>query len=378
MKFTIESAALKTAMNRVKPAVDHSSHGLPVTRHVLLSAKDELLTITATNFDVLAECRVAAEVDTPGALCLDADKLAGIASGVSGPISFLASDHQVAISVGRSRYRMKAMGELDFPGWQPDQGGSREITLTGEILAECLALVEPAMSREGVRANLCGTYITWKDEELRFVATDGARMHQTHIPAPLGMDGLAEIGPGVIVPGKACMVLKVLSREADNVLLRFSMNRLTAFGEGWSLATRLVSDGYVSYEQATPSQGNTKLEVDRVRLAAAINRVEGFGQIDAKYSGVALFPNGTVLSVAGQGGELGQAVEEIDAQTTGDLVPVTVRARSLTDILKVLTGDNVTIYWPAGEKPGTLRLEGEGAGIGVIVPWMTRPPEIEP
>ena len=171
MEFTIERAELSRLLKHAVRAVE-SRNTIAILSMVKLAAADKL-TVTATDLDVIATATGAAEVATPGAICVEAKLLADIANKAGAELVNVKLDGDMLIvKAGRSRFKLQTLPASDFP-----DGGKADYDAEFECdLAALFGAVDFAISNEETRYYLNGVYLTGAEAGLIAVATDGHRI----------------------------------------------------------------------------------------------------------------------------------------------------------------------------------------------------------
>jgi DNA polymerase-3 subunit beta len=142
---------LKSAMGPAK-----GKQSLPILSCVLVKCLDSVLTVTASDLEtqIIADTHLDHE---PFELCLNADKLHSIVSKLpeQSNLRMTATDNQVTLTVGRSRYSLGSLNPENFPAF--DRTAPETVfTLEASRLRRLLSKTAFAMAVEDVRYYLKG------------------------------------------------------------------------------------------------------------------------------------------------------------------------------------------------------------------------------
>src|ERR1700758_4792271 len=204
MKITVERSELLKSLGHVHRVVERRNT-IPILANVLLRADRSKLSLKATDLDVEVTDTIAAEVSPGGSTTVPAHMFYEIVRKLpegSQVVLESSCDRAVlSIRAGRSRFTLQTLPESDFPDLAPGEM-THKFTLAAADLKRLIDKTQFAISTEETRYYLNGIYLhtvtSGNQLMLRAVATDGHRLAQVELAAPLGTEGM----PSVIVPRK--------------------------------------------------------------------------------------------------------------------------------------------------------------------------------
>lgn len=387
MKIVVEKAALDAAMQRARKVAGVKST-IPILGHVLLRAEAGRITLHATDMDLATAETVAAEVTlteaAADAVALPAVKLAAVAAGApaGSQIELSLEDGIMMARAGRSRWRLATLPAADYPltpALLPERESQR---WDGRALATALARVRGAVDRDPDRVALSGVAFQaapaegeGADSPLVLAATDGRRLHAAETALAWG-------GKTIIVPPQACQAIESLVKEAGEVAVALDPagQRLEVGAGAVRLATRLLAAEYPDWRRLFPADDKiqTRLDVDRAALAAALRGLTPFGALDAnKHLVVTLrLQEGSVTAMGGGRRGADAAATELDARLTGPGLDVTVNLAWLAELLDSLAGERVVLNLVDGLQPVRIDDPGAPGERRLIAPLAMPAPEI--
>lgn len=247
--FTIEPAAIASAAAFLAKRVIERRSSYPIAAHVLICADPAgRVTMTGTDLDHWAAVTLAADVESPGTVCVEAgplaDALAKLAKGKAGHVRF-ASEGQEAhfpartierviltAGTGGAAFTHKTLPADDFP--LPPTGEVGEalpgFTVPAARFLADLAALAPCMSASEARYYLQGVSIQARDlagrDRLLLAATDGANMALASRPIPAGAESL----PDLILHRKAVAMLPHAAKiagAADALALAYDARKFS-------------------------------------------------------------------------------------------------------------------------------------------------------
>jgi len=323
MKLTILAKDLATALQQVRPVINTRSP-LPILSNVLLRAKDNVLSVTASNMEQMLTVHVQCAVHEPGETTLPHGRLMLAAGHLRDNVAIFASDkHATTLSAANANIRLLGMAADEYPPAEAIET-TTEITMPFWELAKWLGKLAPYMSQDDTRYMLCGVYFTSEEDQLLMVACDGHRLLKVTPGVPVG-----ELS--AIVPAAAIKALNGL--DAENVKLRFSANRVEVWSAEWTLTSQLIDANYPNWKQVVPDSREHFVLVDRDEAikAVALNSVTEFATMPRV---LVTAENGEV-SFETESADIGNARASIPRRNAGNPFTFAVNPRYLADALRI-------------------------------------------
>jgi DNA polymerase-3 subunit beta len=370
MKLSLQrdhlAAGLKLALSAVQAKAQ-----MPILSCVRLDAQNGFLRLTGTNLDLSIRCQVKADVARSGAIAVPAKRLAPIVNELPGSSVELSTEKGILlITSGSSRFRIQGVDAGEFPPVDEMRGDVHEFSLPQEKLRDLLSQVAFARSHDGTRYTLMGTFITSLNGKLRSVATDGRRLavFDTSIPgeAPKklsvilptdtsnALTGLLRVGSTVNITAGESKVKFELSTENDST-----------FTASIEVFTKTIEGSYPNYVQVLPKESKMRVKFPRETLAAAVHRASLV--CDDKTSAIRLSFANNNLKAAGKSPNLGESLEEVDCEWTGEPFETSFNPNFLLEPLRAVAQDEVVLeLGKDGAQPAVIR--GGADFLCVIMP----------
>lgn len=369
MKVTLERAALLKALGHVHRVVERRNT-IPILSNVLVEAKDQTLTLKATDLDIEIIESLPADVEQAGGTTLPAhvlhDIVRKIPDGAQVSLEMSGDSSQMLLRSGRSRFQLQCLPVTDFPDLTAGDLSHR-FTLGAGDLKRLIDKTQFAISTEETRYYLNGIFMHTVEADgatkLRAVATDGHRLARVEIPAPAGAAGM----PGVIVPRKAVSEIQKLVEDVEaqvSVDMSTTKARFT-FGDV-VLTTKLIDGTFPDYMRVIPTGNDKHLTVDKAPFAAAVDRVSTISSERGRAVKLALVDGKLTLSVNNP--DSGSATEELEVDYDSTPLDIGFNARYLLDICDQLDSDTALLKLADPGSP-TLVQDREGsAALYVLMP----------
>jgi DNA polymerase-3 subunit beta len=233
------------------------------------------LTLTATDLDVTISKTVEAKVEIDGSFTMPVKKLLSIAREVGGSqIEMDVSKNQCSIKSGSSAYRVNGLPAEEFPPIQ-NFSGQTTIQMPQDTVKTMLRRTSFAVSTDENRYVLNGLYLSFKENKLTMVATDGRRLALAEEDVELKDDNPLE----VIVPTKAIQELSRSLGDKGDVEIQITENQVSFGlkendGTGSLIVSKLVEGAYPNYKQVIPAESKHRVTLDKEELFHALRRAE--------------------------------------------------------------------------------------------------------
>ncbi len=367
MKLTIGKEEFITGLLSVQNVVSTRTT-LPILSNVLLVAAGDRLTLTATDLDVTISKKVDAKVEKEGSFTIPVKKLLSIAREVGGKqIELEVENKQCSIKSGTSAYRVNGLPAEEFPPI-PDFSGQTTIQMSQVRVKTMLRRTSFAVSTDENRYVLNGLYLSFKENKLTMVATDGRRLALAEEEVELPNDNPLE----VIVPTKAIQELSRLLGDEGDVEIQITENQVS-FGQkekkgiGSLIISKLVEGAYPNYKQVIPSESKHRVTLDKDELFHALRRAEIM--TSEKANSVKLTFSENNLTFTANSPEVGESRETMAIKYGGEETSIAFNPQFFIDPLKALEEEEVHFEFTDQLSPGVVKVNHPF--LYVIMPMRT-------
>jgi DNA polymerase-3 subunit beta len=336
MEFTIERDEFYRGLQRAQGVVS-SKGAMPILANVLINATLDGITLFATNLDIGLKGSYRGTVATAGSTTVQAKKLHDILRELpSGEIQVKEDDDgRLRIIAGKSKFNLATIGADEYPSF-PAYDESHLVTLEAEMVTEMIRKTSYAISQDETRLTLNGAYLEVGPDKARMVATDGHRL------AFIERDGAFKVDEPIkaIIARKAISELSKLAGESEEPLQFLQQDSHIMFRKGaMTLVVRLIEGAFPNYEQVIPKNHQKEATIPKDVFLHALRRVATLA--DEKSHMVRLSFADNTLGLASEGGDIGEAKDEIDIAYDGDEVIIGLNAEYVIDVLGAMDGDDV-------------------------------------
>jgi DNA polymerase III subunit beta len=352
MEFSVKKFDLLEELNLTQGVVERKTT-IPILSNLLVEAKGNRLTITATDLELSIRTSCEAKVKKEGAGTIPAKKLLELVRLLpDGEIKFkLQENHWVHITSDRKNYKLVGMSKDNFPSLPPFPHAL--VKIPAKLLADAIAKTTFAISLEESRYTLNGALLVLKPGSLAMVATDGHRLAM--IETDHKFEGL---GPEtrVLVPKKAMTEIQRLAGEsADDGVIEFAQDESHLFFQfgGRLLTSRKLTGQFPNFEAVLPRDANKTVVLERGELQDALRRVSQLADQRSHAVKFTLAKEGIEISASSP--EYGEAKEAIDKEFSGDPIAIGFNAQYLLDFLGAAADGPISFELKDDQSAGQLR-----------------------
>jgi DNA polymerase III subunit beta len=366
MKFEIEQSVLAEAAALCASVAGNRS--LPVLDNVRIEAKDEHVTLFATDAQSSIRLTRAAKVIKPGASLADAKTLADRSRSLpEGTVTVEETDVSLVLKSGRRRFAFQTVSVDDFVQ-EPTPEGSVYTIATAPFLA-ALKGVRHAISSDYSRENLCGLHVGLGGGEIRLVATDGHRLATDAVSydGPVGRLFL----PNTTETARHSFVdmLRKFVDGSERFELRSAGSKLfAAVGDDW-IATSVGRATMPPYEQVIPKSCTGSATFDREEMISAVSALVGaskkVGDKTVTYNMIFEVGSGSVRVLVDEPGS--NAEDSVDADVTGE-ARIGICGPYVLDALKALECERAVMRFSGPLDPVLFE---DGSRQLVVMPFRT-------
>jgi DNA polymerase-3 subunit beta len=278
-------------------------------------------------------------------------------------LEFEQSDARIIIrpSLKKMKFQLKSTASDKFPEFSTP-GNTDFFELPIKDFKDMISQTVFAVSDDETRYFMNGVFFEKRDEKLVMVATDGRRL--AYIEKEVGA-GIKDFS-GVIVPPK---ILNIITRRAgDEGLVSISITDKTIFIKfgSYQLSSVLIEGQFPNYQRVIPENQSFSFSADRFEMQDALKRVSLL--VEQKSRRVYFKVSPGKISISSEESDIGSAEEEIPCKYDGDEVSIALNYRYIEEPLKVMSEDELCIYFTEPGKVITLKPLPEKNYIHILMP----------
>ena len=349
MQFIVNVQALLEGLNTVTRALA-ARPAKPVLEGVLVEAENDGITLTCSDGSLTIETSLSAEVKEPGRTVLPGKLFTELVRKLpGGEASIVVGDnHAATIRCMKSKSNLAGMNPVEYPEMAVVEQGV-EVRIPQKELREMISRVVFAIATDESRQILTGCLLEVKQDEARMVALDGFRLAIQKVFQPFdlpeGVDTLRAVIPGRVLNEMS----KILADDDEFCTMKLERTRMQATFGQTTLSTVLLAGEYIDYRKILPLSFKTVARTDRVGVQNAIDRASLMAR-EGKNNLIRMAFSDSRLSITSNA-EMGDVLEELDVDLTGDPLEIAFNAKYITDVIRNITDEDLCLRLNSNVSP---------------------------
>lgn len=351
MKVIAQTAALQEALALASSIIAVRSPK-PVLQCVKLVASGQTLTLLATDYEAGGRFVVSqVEVKAEGEALAPVGKLGDIVRESVGEetLTISAEKEACTITSAGARFRLLGYDPAEYPA-VADFEDDGDFQVSATALSALIERTLFAAARAHSHYAISGVLWEASGKKLQLVATDGHRLAlaKTSLAKP------ARAKVSAIVPGK---LMSLLQRAAgggeESLSVKVTESQILVRTARAVLVSSLVQGNFPKYEDVIPKDSThkavakTEALLHRIRQAALLTTEES--------KGVRLAFEADKATVTSSSPDTGEAEVTVPVSFTGAKLEIGFNPAFLTDALKVIDSEEVTVELNASNKPAVIK-----------------------
>ena len=349
MKFKVIRSKFIEGLKSVQNIVAGKG-SLPILQNVLIDGSNGKIVLTTTDLDISIKCEVECDVYEEGVTTLPVKLLfTSITKAAEGEIDIeVDAQERAAIKAGSARFKLQGMPASDFPKL-PAEDDALSYRIPQATLREMLRKTAYASSQDDTRRTLKGVLMSFKDEKLTMVATDGRRLalveNELEFPKSSERD--------IVLPSKAVAELQRSLADEGDVEITVQKSQVSFNLASVKIYSKLIEETYPNYRQVIPRECAEHIVIERQLLLDALDRASVM-TMDEAHSTKLIF-EANRLTVTSAASEIGEAKDEVPIKYAGEKIEIMFNPTYVMDTLKAIDDDEVSIDLNDGHSPAVIR-----------------------
>lgn len=324
---------------------------LPILQCLLFIAKENTLTIKATNLDVGVEIKIPVKVIEEGVVAIPAYVLAPALNNIKkGKIIISENNGILKIEADKVSLNLKSIPNDDFP-LLPRVSEELNSSINIKDLVFGLKSVVFSVSISSIKPELGSVYLYQRDGYINFVGTDSFRLAEKRIQSKKEV-----INNPILLPLKNVQdLIKVFDNTDGDVKLSTSKNQISIESDYCFFTCRIVDGIFPDYEQIIPKEPVVSAVVLKQDFADALKTST---VVMDKYFQVVVDVNeksGEVVFES-KNNDVGDGKISINGKITGENLTLSFSQKYLNDAVSAISDDSFVLKFGGNHKP--LLIEG--------------------
>ena len=338
MKISISRDAILNPLQMVNSVIERRQT-LPILSNVLLSVKNNTLSLTGTDLEVEIINQCSIESNEDGNITLPARKLLDICKALpeNAQIDILIDNDRATLKSGRSRFSLSTLEASEFPSIDA-LISPFEFNLSQLTFKKLIEQTQFCMAQQDVRYYLNGLMLELSENNIIAVATDGHRLAYCESKAQLHLPETRQ----VIIPRKAVNeISRLLEESNDEIKVSLSENHIRVNFSDVTFTSKLIDGKFPDYKQVIPQKCDNEVKSPRDNLYQAFHRTSVLS--NEKYRGMRLQLSENQLQATVHNPEQDEAEEVIEVTYSGDEFEIGFNVAYLLEALSAIKSNEVVM-----------------------------------
>ncbi|MBU3968987.1 DNA polymerase III subunit beta [Patescibacteria group bacterium] len=336
---------------------------LPILKCVLLIAKDNALTIRATNLDLGIEMSIPVKIKKEGVVAVPAGILYNFLTNLFNEknVSLEAKDNKLIVSTSHTETQIKIYPYEEFPTI-PIVSDKKSIIINSNDLILGLKSVWYSASPSSMKPELSSIYIYYDNGKIVFVATDSFRLAEKKI-----LNRKIEEFESVLIPHKnVSEIIRVFEPVNGDIKINLSDNQISFSSNGIYLTSRVIDGTFPEYGQIIPKEHSSKailLKQDAIGAFKVSNIFsDKFNQVTVEINKKEKY-----FQITTKNPDIGENIYKIDSATSGEGLEMNFNYKYIIDCFQSMTTDSVS-FEMSKNKPMVIKGVGDPSFLYLVMP----------
>ena len=364
MKIICEGIDLSEAVLKVIKACA-SRTTLPVMECIKMSAKNDSVTLTATDGEISIQKTIKAEVCEEGEICVPGKFFCDFIKKLEGvQITLKASDGKMDIIYADSQSSMQVLSSADFPKIDTNVNDNTVVLKTSDF-KRLVSSTSFCCASDESRPILKGCQIVIKGDQICMTALDGFRL-ATSKGKVLSSTSDMEI----ICPARTLNEIeKMLPDDDGETELKIKRGMLLVCVEDTVLTSALYTGDFINKDNIIPKSFTTKVTVYKDILKASIDRAALLVRGDRNSLIILDVSQGKVE--VSSNSEIGNLVEPVKADVDGKDLRIAINSKFITDAINAIEEETAVLSFNNSVQPFICQNSENKDSLYLILPVRT-------
>lgn len=336
MKAVCEGIDLSDAVLKVVKACSTKTT-VPVLECIKISAKNDGITLSATDGEISIIKTIKAEIYEEGELCVPGRYFADFIKKLEGvQITLSSQDKKMDIIYADSQTSMQVLPADDFPKIDLEIK-ENSFKLKTSDLKKFISSTSFCCAADDSRPILKGCQFLIKDNEVSVTSLDGFRLATVSgkLTASTGnMD--------IVCPARTLNEIEKMMPDGDGETEIFvQRGMILVSSENTVLTSRLYGGDFIKKENIIPKSFITTVTVEKDKLKASVERAAILVRSD-KNSLIIFDISGDKIEIS-SASEIGNVQEPLKAEVDGKDVRIAMNSKFIIDAINALDEEKVVI-----------------------------------
>lgn len=362
MKFVCLQENLKASLNLAQNIIGRNLT-LPILNNLLLETESGRLKISSTNLEIGINTWTSGKVEKEGSITCPAKIIAGFINNLPNKkIELEVRGDTLNIRCENYRASLRGLSAEDFP-IIPKIKEAAIAEMSTQALKDGLLQVVGSASLSESRPEITGILFSFKQNELKLVATDSFRLAEKII-FDAGKKNKEEIS--FIIPQRTVQeLIRMLTDREGKVKICLGSNQILFDAEDAQLISRIIDGQYPDYRQIIPQKFETQAILNKDEL---VNTIRIAGLFSSRVNEIKISVQKDKVEILSKDPDLGENKSQLQAETIGKAVDIKFNYRYLLEGLGNISSKQVFLGLNSDETAGVIKPVGTEDFIYLVMP----------
>lgn len=360
MKIKVNRAELAKHIFIVQRAISARTT-MQILEGILISCKDNLINLTATDTEISIISKMSALVEEEGEIVVNGRLFGNIIRKLNANDVYIkVENYNMNIKCGSSEFNISCQKADEYPEL-PKIEEDKTINFTKNEIKEAIRKTSFAVSLDETRIAFTGVYLDFKKDYINFVALDGFRLAIKKLNKSIEFKGSA------IVPARSFNELvKILEDGKEDLKVKLSHNHIVFLLEDTVFYSSLISGDFFPYENLLKGKYKIKTEVIKSDFQNAVERASLLAKEDkANLIEINIKDNEIFID---SNSEIGNVHEIIPCSPTKEELRIAFNSKYILDGIKVMDTEKILLNFFDSVTPCIINEDGNDDYIYLVLP----------
>lgn len=363
MIITLYKKILGEVVGNVARFAERRVLTLPALGGIVIEAKENSITLRATNLETGIEMTCEGIVRKPGTVAIPASLLKEITSSFSsdGTVTLEQTKENIILSTEKGKSTIKTLPYEDVPTLGVPENTKTTFPIPGSTLRSLIMSVSGYASTSTIRPELSSVLLSAAGGVVKAVATDSFRLAEKKLSVSGTIPQFS-----LLIPAKNA--LDIIQNIGDEeVTIQADDHQLAVVWAGGVAVTRLVSLTYPDYQQIIPKTSVAEATLLKKDFEGALKRTAVFSDAFQKVR-FGIDTKNKKISLSAQNTDIGESSEEVNAGVSGESVQLSFNHRYLGAPLQGMVSESITLSAAGIGRPLVIRGAGDTSFLYLVMP----------
>ncbi len=343
MKVVCEGINLSEAVLKVVKACAVRTT-VPLLECIKLAARNDGLTLSATDGEISIQKTVKAEVYEEGDVCVPGRYFSDFIKKLEDvQITLFAEGGRMEIAYADSQSYMQTLPAEDFPNISTDIS-ENSFVMEAADLKRVINSTSFCCATDDSRPNLKGCQFLVSGGSVCVTALDGFRLATVTAPVK---SATAELN--IICPARTLNEIEKMIPSEGETEIFVARGMILVSVDDTVLTSRLYGGEFIKKENIIPRSFSTVVTVDKSALKNSIERAAILVRSDK--NSLIIFDISSGRIEISSNSEIGNVQEPVKAETEGHDVKIAMNSKFITEAVSALSEEKITLSFNNGVQP---------------------------